>query len=1469
MRLSFGRAEDHRDLELDHASATATVGDLLAAAGITTAVAAPDPLLLDSAPESGITAADANPDALPLDSAPESRIAGIATAAAGANPDALFLDSVAVSPGTEMAGALVLEGSLIGPVPEPFTVPLPGWTAAHAGGLAAETVVPIPAGRPVVVGRSSQADIVLSTQSASWEHCHLVREEDGVRVFDAGSTNGTLVDGHPVPPEGTVITERATVTAGGCALEIRDTLDESPAPRPGSQHNVTTSGTVPFNRPPGASAPAEGEPIMVPARRDIPAASKFSALTVFAPLLLAGVMVVVLGDLRFALFAALSPVMGIAMWVEQRRRHGRNLAEEETRFQEDAARFADELVAAGTVECSRLSRIAPDVASLMRWATLPATALWHRRRDDPHLLTLSAGRGDVPWSPPLTWPSSQNRDPLVRGIVEAARLNAAPVITDLGDAGVVGIVGDREGCLALARSLLLQAVLHCGPADLSTAIFCDRGRAQEWDWTSWLPHSRQLGSATGERWISDDAEVSTTLLRGLLDAVPGFPTPAILLVLDSDVLTEGRDSPARTLLGLGRGDRPGDPGARVSGIVIAAAAEQLPSACTTVITVGADAAADVLHTVTGVTISDAIIAGIGTESARVTARALARLEDPELSIPGASLPGLVRLPDLLDVPTGGTDPDATAAAITRLWHTSTGVGTPIGLGESGALSLDLVADGPHGLVGGTTGSGKSEFLRSLVAGLAVRHPPTKLNFILIDFKGGAAFAACERFPHTIGTISNLDAQLADRALRSLEAEMQRRQRVFAEAGDDIDNLPAYLATQPAEPMPRLLLVVDEFAMLAREFPDVLSALVAVGTVGRTLGVHMILATQRPAGVVNDDILANTNLRVALRVQSKEDSTNVLSVPSAAAIGRAQTGRAFVKRGHDDIVPVQTALVTGAAPQSSGAAVDVRAVNRFGVPAPRPFIETDEETPADLDILIDATRTAHERAGYAAPRRVWPEPLGERVSLGPFAHGEDPAIPVIGGITDLSIDCALADEPELQRQSATGWDRARGNLLLIGVPGSGTSTTISSLILTASHALDPEELDLLILDMGAGELAPLADLPHTVAYVGPGHGARERQARFLRHLRALIARRRADPGDRRPTLVVVDGYPSLRDEFNGEDDPLLGHLSRAYAEGPALGVWCVMSITRPTGAPTAINEVTTQRWVFQLADSSDYSSLHVGGNSAPAPIAGRCVDVVTARQLHIATPDEGVSAAVAEVGLRWPGWRPKEPVIAALPSRVRVGELDARAEVGSDPWRVPIGLREEDLEPAVIEIFEGEHFLIGGPARSGRSSLLLGIAAAVRMSEPNCEIWGVHDRRSPLGDADLDRVATNAADLSALLADLHDRDEPILVLLDDIERMDDGNMSLVEYLNATVSHTRVIATGRAPDLRTGFLAPAKALKRSRSGLLLQPELDQDGDTFGVRLPRRSPVPLTTGRGYLCVGGDMTLIQALSPDRDPEG
>ncbi len=1379
------------------------------------------------------------------------------------SPDeTLWVDSRRHDAGDLVRSVQLFEGSRIARSAPERTEPVNGWAASVSGGLDAGRTVAVPTGRPLLVGRSPQADITVDSPSVSWSHATVEHDGDSLRVRDAGSTNGTQVDGAEVTADGVLVEGDAVVLVGGTAISLWRGSGEALAPAPGTLRNLTRAATVPFNRPPRPGLAPAPDALEPPTRKPPPPPARFSLAAILAPLLMAAVLVAVMRDLRFALLAALSPILAVGSTVEQKRRRKKDIAEADEEFASGLEKFRTELAAGTAAERERRRELAPDPAATLRRASLPTTRLWQRRPGSPDFLVLHAGTGHVAWEPALDSSTGRRLDEEVQEVLDRAVLPGAPVEVDLTAAGVVGIVGEREGALAVARSLLAQATTHCGPADLTVGVCCDAGRESDWAWAGWLPHVRRLGDGSGGQWVSTERSRSEAMLRNLRDGIESHPTPAVLLLLDSDVLTEGRDAPARSLLGHGRplgGSLVEQPGTQVSGVVIAATEEQLPAACTTVIHVGRDAGGTVTRPGDLTKVDDVVLAGISVPTAQRCAADLARFDDPELSIPGGALPGLVRLPPLLDLD------EVSAAAIRQSWSASTRISTPLGVTEDGVFEIDLVRDGPHGLVGGTTGSGKSEFLRSMVAGLAARNDPTRLTFILIDFKGGAAFKTCERLPHTIGTVSNLDEQLADRALTALEAELRYRQQVFAAAGDGIDNLDAYLATGPAEPMPRLLLVVDEFAMLAKDYPDVLKSLVSVAAVGRTLGVHMILATQRPAGVVNDDILANTNLRVALRVQSRDDSANVIGVPAAASIGRTQWGRAYVKLGQDDITPIQTALVTGRAEAQTSNLVDVHPT-RFGV-ADRPAsgdAAVDEDAPTDLDLLIDAIVEADDELGFAPPRPVWPEPLGERVALAATAPGPDgePGVPTVGGLDGSVVQIALADDPERQRQIPVGWDLDRGNLMLLGIPGSGTSTTLASVALTLADTYSPDELDLLVLDLGTRDLAPLADLPHTAAYVGSGSGAREQQVRFLKHVRQELDRRRSTPGPHRRTVIVVDGLGVLKDEYDDFDGlKLLEGLYRVYADGPEAQMWVAVATARSKAVPTALEEVTTQRWLFRLADAYDYSAAGVPARLAPPPVPGRCVLAETKLHAHVATPPGSLAEAVAHVTDRWGATAAKPAVVGQLPTSVTAADLGVPAQVDREPWRLPVGLRESDLAPAVLEVYEGEHLLVSGPARSGKSTLLLALAESLRAAGPT--VWGVCGRRSPLPDAGLDRCAVGAEEVAALLASARVHQGSLVLLVDDAEQFDDADQAIAGLLSARTTDLLVVAAGRSDDLRSLYTHWTKTVRKARSGVLLQPNVDLDGDLLGVTLPRRAPVAVTAGRGYLVSGGTMEFLQAMGP------
>ncbi|MGH9178676.1 MAG: FtsK/SpoIIIE domain-containing protein, partial [Acidimicrobiales bacterium] len=517
-------------------------------------------------------------------------------------------------------------------------------------------------------------------------------------------------------------------------------------------------------------------------------------------------------------------------------------------------------------------------AETLRRAGGPATTVWERRRHAPDALRLFLGLGDVAWQPPLSAQAGAPAPGVDEALADHGLLPRSPVAADLGPGSVLGLVGPRETVAGLLRSLVCQAAVHHGPSDLRIAVLTEPALAPEWDWAKWLPHTEGLRAAGRE-----DAEALASAWA------PGDGAPCLLAVVDGDGFTEGRLAPVRDLLASGG----------VGGVVVAPSPARLPSCCTAVLELAGPDGDGRLHEPAGdAGVDGLLLAGVPEAEARRCARALARLEDPEEG-DGAGLPDEVPLAGLLGLPA------VHAGEVGRRWRSAPAASSlraVVGATANGPLVLDLVADGPHALIAGTTGAGKSELLRTLVVSLAAAYGPDQLALVLVDYKGGSAFAECARLPQVAGMVTDLDEQLGERALRSLEAELRHREQVLAEAG--AADLAEYHCggAQPGgqEPLPRLVVVVDEFATMKAELGDFVDSLVGIAQRGRSLGVHLVLATQRPSGAVSDNIRANTNLRIALRVQDVPDSTDVLGTPQAAAVDRRRPGRGFLRLGPGEV-----------------------------------------------------------------------------------------------------------------------------------------------------------------------------------------------------------------------------------------------------------------------------------------------------------------------------------------------------------------------------------------------------------------------------------------------------------------------------------------------------------------------------------------------------------------------------------------
>lgn len=1187
------------------------------------------------------------------------------------------------------------------------------------GGLHAGERFALRVGRSVV-GRGADADVQLASATVSRRHAAvMVTGTNEVTFADVGSRNGTRIGGeHLAEPRS--VAPGSVLRLGAVLVSLRPLRRDDALPDDAQDG----AATVAIKRRPRVQRVARDvlDPITPPAPvSPVNAPSSFSAATVVATVAMAGLMALVVRNPAFAALALIAPMAMVGTAVEQNRRARRRERTARREYEQDVSTYKAELDQRHRDEMAWRWSAWPDLGETVRRASLPSVRLWERRAGDDDFLVVRVG-------------------------VTAGDL---PIAIDLRDEGIVGIAGERDVVIAVARALVCQVAVHHGPADVGVAVPDAPAMRCEWDWLKWLPH---VAAVVDERAV-------------VLAVVDGTPIPE----------------------------------AATAAIVVAPTVEQLPPQCTVIIdTRGPDGEATYRDLRTGAV--DALLADGCTQEVAVScARALARFRDPEAA--NAGLPDHVTVGEVAGRRPRWGDADRELPLIAT-----------IGAGRDGPFSIDLVTDGPHALIAGTTGSGKSEFLRSLVVALALVASPEQVNFALIDFKGGSAFDACARLPHTVGVVTDLDEQLAARALRCFEAELRHRERTLRAVG--APDLRAYQRPDRRS-LPRLVIVVDEFATLKAEVPDFVDALIGIAQRGRSLGIHLVLATQRPSGTVSDHVRANTNLRIAFRVQDRADSVDVVGVPDAAHLPRDHPGRAVVCIGHGQIDTVQFA--TSSAPVERVARAPVRvAPFTLAACADRPTPALDE--PAELDVLVDAIVAAHAGRGGVPPRRPWPDPLPTELDLASI--DSDTSLPWF-------VPFAVADDPDNQCRHPFGWQLDRGNLALIGLRGSGTSTALRSIVSSLAQRHTSDEVHVYVVAFGTGEVTSLTALPQVGAVIGSNE--HERRGRLLRRVERTIEHRRALPASAHtPRIVIaVDGFEAAVDDG----------LARVVTEGGEVGVHVVVTTDRVSAIPLALAAHLPERLLFRLADAHDYAMAGLRPSEVPAMHPGRAVDVKTGKVVQVARP----GAVAASIEAR------RAPPVDALPAAIPADAITAGATVTRRPWIIPIGLEADELDVASVVVHRDEHVLVTGPARSGRTNALAVSAASVGASDADVCVVTV----TPAGSLTLHEalVAARAAPRA-------------LVLVDDAERIDDPTGAMAALLTSgggAVGDVVVVAAVNATTARTMYQHWTRLLRRSRLALLLAPDADRDSEFAGRPLPRRLLVAPAPGRGWLVHGDDLTAVQ----------
>jgi S-DNA-T family DNA segregation ATPase FtsK/SpoIIIE len=915
---------------------------------------------------------------------------------------------------------------------------------------------------------------------------------------------------------------------------------------------------------------------------------------------------------------------------------------------------------------------------------------------------------------------------------------------------------------------------------------------------------------------------------------------------------------------------------RATGIVLVETADALPEVCSTVVTISEfRGTARYSKPQIGVAVEEMIVTGVSEGTARHVARQLARYDDPEVGVAGSDIPRHVAIGGLLGLASFDS------GAVIERWATydrqvkelayrdplaKPSLATRLGRSEDGVVTLDIVNDGPHGLVGGTSGSGKTELLRGFVLGLALEASPTYLNFFFIDYKGAAGFGALSRLPHTVGMATNLSPALTERALAALKSELDYRLRKFRSAPGKVEELHQYwMATD--DPLPRLVVVIDELAELKDALPEFITTLVRIGRIGRTLGIHLVTATQRPGEVVKGDLRENTNFSIALRVNEPANSVDLIGVPDASTIPpRGYQGRAYLRIGGTLGPPpvlFQSALSSG---RSTGTVVRPVSIApfRYGTSvearsdAAQPSSGTAEQSAAETDLERLVAAAIEAFGGAARPRSPWTDPLPELLALDEVLGLDEPEL------TDWVVPFAIADDVANQSRRVAGWDTKAGNLLVYGILGSGTTTTLKSVAVSLLTRFGPARSHVYVIDAGAGELRELERVPGVGAVVTPSET--ERQVRLVGYLLSEIQRRRESPRPGAPLLVlVVDNFGRLAAGDTAAD--VIDGISRIFTEGPDVGVLTAASADRGGAISMRLADLAPQKWVLRLADKGDYTGFGLPRRDPADLPPGRAVVATSGLVAQIAVPDlAAIAERLGKIALE----RDEAPrKIEVLADSVTLSELVPYLELGTERWFIPVGRGHERLDVVGWTLAGGDHAMVIGPPRSGKSSFLAALASVIRLGRPDCFVGALTPRpTSPLATSGVCDLATaDVEELWTALAAITNAGTPRLVLIDDAHLLGDESGRIEAIVRETGSATHIVAAARTDDLRQLFGHWSQAVRRGRNGLVLRVSQAIDGDPINARLPMQRTYDSRPGRGYISCDGDTELVQVplhASPD-----
>lgn len=1038
--------------------------------------------------------------------------------------------------------------------------------------------------------------------------------------------------------------------------------------------------------------------------------------------------------------------------------------------------------------------VSPDPSTLT-FLVEEGARVWERSAGDDDYLLTRIGTNDQPLclaleAPPL--PSLAQLDPVAASAAHRLMLTHEmqkdlPATISLTDYARVEIVGnDEEAVRSLARSMVMSVATFHAPEDVLIAVVTDPAYADQWEWVKWLPHAaspRVRDKVGPARMIVSSFDELRDLLPSEVSEAPRF-SPEVRQGRHVIVLVDGvAISHSEPLIG-------SDPLAGFTVIEMPAMWETLEDPRRMRLafaSTGKDRGVELVRVRTRSEFVNPDAMSIA--EAEATARRLLPLYSAEPVGAGDDqrIVGQAELTDLLHMP------DVREIDFDKAWARRPKrdrLRVPIGQTTEGApiyLDLKEAAEqgmGPHGVLIGATGSGKSEVLRTLLLSLVLTHSPEQLNLVLVDFKGGATFSGMADMPHVSAVITNLGSEvgLVDRFQDALTGEVVRRQELLRAAGNfanvnDYEKARRNGRTDLA-PLPALLIIADEFSELLAAKPEFVESFINIGRVGRSLQIHLLLASQRLEEGKLRGLDTYLSYRVGLRTFSAAESRTVLGVPDAYTLPQ-EPGVGYLKSDTETMTQFRAAYVSGPpktimkhGKQEEEVVRDYsRDIALFTAGAQPLDIDEDSDDaavivpqgPAEERATIDI---AVERMTGRGPlaHKVWLPPLKVPATLDHLMSdlAVDPKLGLIsptwrsrGGLT---VPLGIVDIPLEQRreQLTVSLAGAGGNMLIVGGPLSGKSTLLRTLVASLSLTATPLEVQFYVLDFGGGSFIGMRDLPHVsgvamrteeeavrrvVAEVEGVLNAREVYFRdngidSMDTYRRRRAEGRVDDGFG-DVFLLVDGWGTLRQEFEILEQRLQGIAAR----GLGFGVHIVVTANRWMEIRAALKDSIQTRVELRLGDPTDSEIDRKIAVNVPANSPGQAL---TSAKLHALTalpridgdqqPEtlaDGVENLVARMSEAWQG--PRGPKLRLLPTMISLDEV--RALAPADDPRILLGVEETQLAPFGLDLRNESHLFLYGDSDSGKSSFLRAIAHEIMRLYPSdkAKIFMVDYRRANLGE----------------------------------------------------------------------------------------------------------------------------------------